>query len=353
MRTQSVYFNPFTPIFENMAPGCIVVGSPGKGKTHFALTICRNVIMQRAHVIALDPKDDIKKICTIDEETRNVNLLEGYVMDPFLCIDNLDTNFIMSLIETICGKLTLDQKTDITPVVTDFVRRSKTNADTTFKKFTDYLYSSSNKNCMNIGNLLKSNEDSPIGSILFNNKGELMSIKNESAVFTLLGLPFPQNDKMDDWTQEERFASAIIMILVRMLKDVLKNNKETGIPTLLIIDEAHIIMANPAIYKIIEEFLILGRSLNIATMLLSQNVNHFPEDFSNYVSNKFIFGSARNNAAEFFRRFILNTNENIESLINFISKAASGKCVMIDRYGRVGVVNINPDLGITSNPFFK
>lgn len=343
----TVYFSPITPIFENMPPGTIICGSPGAGKTYFMQTIMTNCLQQRCIVIAFDPKNDHKGMLKKDPTIKYRDISKKQSLDPFMCIENVDTNFIISIIDTICGGLSKADVTAITPIVNDFVKRSRTG-NATFLRLADYLYSNQNPVVQNIGTLLKANEDSEYGKVFFNRDKSCMQLGRESSIICLFGLPLPKTDNRDSWTKEEMFSSAIIMVLVKMLRNVLTS--KNPIPVILFIDEAHIILANPFIYKIVEEFLILGRSLNVATVLASQNVSHFPPDFSNFVSNRFQFRSSRNEVQEFLSRFLVSAEEETNSLITFAVNAKNGECIFIDRKNRVGEIQIAGDLGLSTTP---
>jgi len=347
MAKNTVYFNPITPIFENRPPGCIICGSPGAGKTYFLQTIMVNCLQEQCIVIALDPKNDHEGMLTVDPSIKFRDIAKKESLDPFRCIENVDTNFIVSIIDTICGGLSKEDIVAITPIVSDYTKKAKTG-NASFLKLTNYLYSNQNPRAQQVGTLLKSNEKSEYGPVFFNNDKTCMEIGRESSIICLFGLPLPKTPDRESWTKEEMFSSAIVMVLVKMLRNVL--TAKNAIPVCLFIDEAHIILANPHIYKIVEEFLILGRSLNVATILASQNVSHFPEDFSNFVSNRFQFRSSRNEVNEFLRRFLVSAEEEIDSLVSFAVNAPNGGAIMIDRKNRVGEIQVSGDLGLTTTP---
>lgn len=343
----TVYFNPITPIFENRPPGCIICGSPGSGKTYFLQTIMTNCLQERCIVIALDPKNDHEGMLKVDPSIKFRDISKKESLDPFKCIENVDTNFIVSIIDTICGGLSKEAVVAITPIVSDYTKKAK-SGNASFLKLMNYLYSNQNPLAQHVGTLLKSNEKSEYGPVFFNNEKTCLEIGRESSIICLFGLPLPKTPDRESWTKEEMFSSAIIMVLVKMLRNIL--TKVNKVPVVLFIDEAHIILANPHIYKIIEEFLILGRSLNVATILASQNVSHFPEDFSNFVSNRFQFRSSKNEVKEFLRRFLVSSEEEIDSLVSFAVNAPNGGAIMIDRKNRVGEIQISGDLGINTTP---
>lgn len=343
----TVYFNPVTPLYENRAPGTVICGSPGAGKTYFMQTIMVNALMENCIVISLDPKNDHKGLCDVDPTIKYKSIAEKQSLDPFRCLENVDSNFIVGIIDTICGGLSKETLVAINPIVDDYVRKSRTGT-ASFLKLVNYLYANPNPLAQQVGTLLKSNENSEYGPVFFNRSKECLSVGRENSIICLFGLPMPATDNRDTWTKEEMFSSAIIMVLVKMLENILKQKNE--IPVILAIDEAHIILANPYIYKIVEKFLILGRSLNVATVLASQNVSHFPNDFSNYITNRFQFRSSRNEVQEFLSRFLVSNEEEKGSLVHFAVNAPNGGAIFIDRKNRVGEIQISGDLGLTTTP---
>lgn len=385
MIRNTIYYSPFTAIYENRAPGTICCGSPGAGKTYFALQVIANTVQQEGIVIAIDPKNDIMKIrdyCKIDRqkvmsarkryttekefaeaEPDNYKMwykLEGgddnifhvtditkkQNLDPFMCVNNIDTNFIMDIINTICKELSQEQNIAVTPIVDDYIKMAR-KGGASFLKMADYMYAHQNPAVQQIGTVLKSCQNNEYGKVFFNTEKKGMKVNKEDNIICMMGLPIPKTTNMEDWTREGRFGSAIVMVIVKMLRELLNNYNDR--PVLLVIDEAHIILENKAIYRIVEEFLILGRSLNVCTLLLSQNVHHFPEDFSNFVSNRFQFRSSKNEIEEFIRRFNEDTSISVDGFIKSALNFANGECIYIDRLNRISCIKIRDDLALTSN----
>lgn len=346
MITNTVFYSPITPMYENRAPGTIITGSPGSGKSYFMQNLTVNCFQQEIIPIILDPKNDFEKLIPICPQLKLVDISKKQSLDPFVNIENIDTNFIIQLIETICGGLTQEQNVAIMPIVDDYIKMSR-NGGATFLKLANYMYSSRNIHVQQIGTMLKANQNNEYGRVLFNEEKSGLRLNKEPSIIKLFGLPMPKVDNMADWNREERFGSAIIMIIIKMLRQLL--NGHNPIPVVLFIDESHIILENKAIYKIVEEFLILGRSLNVATILASQNVNHFPEDFSNYVSDRFQFRSSKKEIKEFLRRFNEDSTISEASYVNFGVNCGTGEAIFIDRNQRIGTIRIRSDLALTTN----
>ena len=179
-------------------------------------------------------------------------------------------------------------------------------------------------------------------------------------VISLHGLSLPDyNKKVEDYDANERLTSCIIYLITNKLLEILSNDSK--IPTTLFCDEAHLLFSNPEMAKIIDRFLVLGRSLNTATVLASQGISHFPDGISNYITTKFLFKSSIDEAQAFLDAFdtskiSASNSVDINSIISAATNFQTGMCYMIDRNNRNGVIRIKSiyDVNLlTSNPFTK
>lgn len=377
-----VFWSPITAITsKNMSssksPGTIVVGQPGSGKSFTLINIAANSLEQGCNVFALDAKDDLLVLKRIfpDMKTTDVNKISAGALDPFAVFDDVEPQVITTVIEIICGKLDSMQKLAITPIISDFITKHKASGigrRVTFRDFADYLYQNENDNARAIGNQLLLAGDSTYGKLLFAEPGTVaktFSMSKESRIISILGMNMPLSEA--EPKPDEAINLAIIYIICKMIKDLLTRSKKSKpslfgkkqevdkTPTVLILDEAHILMKSQAISSVIDELLVLGRSLGIAVVLASQNVTHFPTTMSQHLSTKICFKMSKSEAEEFFDMF--NNSSSTKSLdvadvIETVTRLNVGYCVMIDSSERCGLVHVtsNYDTGdITSNPLFK
>lgn len=364
----SILFSPFTAIFENKAAGTAIIGKPGSGKTFFILNLCANAIMMEQKVFGIDPKDDMGVLCDIfpNIEYININDIKPGSLNPFRVIKNIDTNTLSSIISIICGDLTDDQIIAITPIVNDFINkyRKESKANTkqmiSFADVADYLYANDNIQAQAVGTKLQIHRDSKYGPLLFEpyeseNEDEFHFDK-QSKIISLHGMDLPKySGGAVKLTEEQKFNSGIVYIICKMLKDILTEGKY---PTLFVMDEAHIAFQNESFASIIDEFLILGRSLNVATVLASQSVSHYPKDIAQLISSKFCFKSSSNDASVFLNTFLNddgNNSADFSSIVYQIGEFASGDCYYIDSENRSGIFHVTSLLSddITSNPLEK
>lgn len=372
----TVKWSPTTAALANASPGTIVCGSPGSGKTFFLINVAANCMGIGQRVIAIDPKNDFNKLYNVNKNIKIIDIsnISPGALNPFTFLaktnketgeeESIDTATLMSIIELLCGKLSSDVTTAITPIVTDFVTKSRNSDDyVDMQDVADYLFANKSEQAQLVGTLLRMYEDNQHGKLLFTREQNVEPLRfnnTDNMVITLHGLALPDyNKSIDDYDPNERLTSCIIYIIARKLMDILSSDVE--VPTTLFCDEAHLLFVNREMSTIIDRFLRLGRSLNVATVLASQGISNFPEGISNYITTKFLFRSSIDEATDFLNRFDTSKLDasnaiDINSVIAAITKFPTGICYMIDRAGRNGVIRIvsiyDKDL-ITSNPFAK
>ena len=353
----------------------IVVGSPGSGKTFALLNIAANCLGMGQRVIAIDPKNDFDKLYNVNPSINiiDINKIRPGALNPFEFLKKIDekgkvkfidTATLMTIIEIMCGKLDRHTIIGITPIVTDFVTKAKTTGDYyDMQDVADYLYANQNESAQTVGTMLKMFEDNKYGKLLFTretNVKPLVLSSTDSMVISLHGLSLPDySKKPEDYDANERFTSAILYIITTKLLDILSGDNK--VPTTLICDEAHLLFGNKEMGAIIDRFLVLGRSLNVATVLASQGISHFPKGIANYITTKFMFKSSMEEAQLFLDAFdtskinpssAIDVDSIVSSAINF----PTGTCFMIDRLNRNGIIRIKSiyDVSLlTSNPFAK
>lgn len=364
----AIQFSPFTSLWENAGGSTtVIIGMPSSGKTFFMINLCANALLFEQRFFAIDPKDDMGVLSNIfpdKVEYININDIKPGALSPFNVIPDLDTNTLSSIISIICGNIDDQQAISITPILNDFVIRQKQlkkvdpNAHVSFSSLIDYLYANDNVHCQAIGTKLSIHRDSKYGKLIFdteetaNNK---LSMSNKSKIISLHGMELPKNNDYSKMTDEQKFNSSIVFIITKMMRDILKEGKY---PTMFVMDEAHIAFQNPAFYSIIDEFMVLGRSLNVPTILASQAVSHYPDGIEQFVSSKFCFKSSNKDANEFLNKFSNwdgADKQDLSSIVKKIGNFETGNCYFIDSRNRAGFVKITSLFGddISSNPLAK
>lgn len=371
----TIKWSPVTAMLNNQAPGTIVCGSPGSGKTFAMLNFAANALGMGQRVIIIDPKNDFDKLLNVNPhiDIIDINDITPDALNPleFLKKQNpdgttefIDTSTLMTIVEIMTGKLSQETLIAITPIITDFVNRNKQRKEyVNMSDVAEYLYMNKSKAAQAVGTSLKMYYDNKYGPLMFSKSSKVETLKlsaSKSMIITLHGMELPAYDKQPaDYSPEEKFTSAIVYVLTRKLLDILK--EDVIIPRVFICDEAHILFGNREMANVIDKFLTLGRSLNCATILASQGISHFPETTSNYVTTKFLFKSSIDEAQAFLDRFDTSkldpTNAiDIPGILSEVTNFTTGQCFMIDRKNRNGVIKIKSNYDIdllTSNPLKK
>lgn len=334
--------------------------------TFFLLNVCANCLGMGQRIIAIDPKNDFSKLLNVSSsvELVDINRIRPGALNPFTFLDKFDTSTLLTIIEIICGKLDRDDIISITPIIKDFVTAyTRDNQYKDMQDVADYLFSRDNISAQKVGTMLKTYEDNKYGPLLFTRESNVIPLRlspTSSMVISLHGMSLPDyTKKTEDYDANERFTSAIIYIITSKLLEILSTDNK--IPTTLVCDEAHLLFGNKNMSQIIDRFLVLGRSLNVATVLSSQGISHFPPGISQYITSKFMFRSSLEEAQLFLEMFDTSkldpTNAiDIASVITGTTKLETGSAFFIDSQARSGFIRIisNYDTKkLTSNPFEK
>jgi len=362
----TIRWSPTSAQFLNKSSTSIVIGAPGSGKTFFILNVCANCLGMGQRVIAIDPKNDFVKLRNVNPsiEIVDINKIRSGALNPFTFLDSFDTSTLMTIIEIICGKLSKEDIIEITPIVKDFV--TKFIRDGEYKDMqdvADYLFSRDNSSAQKIGTILKTFEDNKYGPLLFTREQNVQPLRlasTSSMIISLHGMSLPDYQKnAEDYDPNERFTSAILYILTSKLFEILSHDSK--IPTTLVCDEAHLLFSNKDMSKVIDRFMVLGRSLNVAVILASQGMSHFPTGIAQYCTSKFMFKSSIEEAQLFLEKFDTSKLDaanaiDINSVVSGVTKLETGCAFMIDHQNRNGFIRIISNYPIqllTSNPIEK
>lgn len=341
----SIQFSPFTSIFDHKPAGTIVVGKPGSGKSFFLISVAVNALMMNQKFYAIDPKNDlgvIAKQFPDKVEYIDINNVKPGALDPFSVFEEIDATTISAVTSIICGGLSSEEIVAITPIIQDYVNMATrpNSIRPTFKTFTDYLYASDSDVARSVATKLKINEKSKYGKLIFSEDSvKALDFNEQSKIISLLGMDLPQTMDMSKVSEDQKFNAAIVFIICKLLKNMLSHDKY---PRLFIMDEAHIAFQSPAFKTIIDEFLVLGRSLRIATALASQNITHFDKTISQHIANKFCFSSSATEARAFVDMFSndIDMSTNVDAIVRAIGSFEQGTCYYIDSSNKSGYIQI-------------
>ena len=324
--------------------------------TVFLQTVLVNCLNMKQRIVAIDPKNDLQKIKKIHPSINiiDINNIRSGALNPFTFLGTIDTATVVSIIDLICGKLSTEEERAITPIVQDFVIKFKRDGIyVDMQDVAEYLFSRDNKYASSIGARLKALADNKYGGLLFTREENVEPLHlsdRDSFILSLHGMALPEYTvKAEDYTPNNRFASAIIYILTLKLLELLSS--KNVVPTIFCCDEAHLLFGNKAMASIIDRFLVIGRSLGFVTILASQGISHFPKDIANHISTKFIFKSSMEEAKLFLEKFdTTQLGDNAIDRASVVGMIASnfnrGDCFMIDKDNNSGVLHITPSFDL-------
>ena len=354
----SIYFSPTIAILQNEPAGTLIQGVPGSGKSFFTITLAVNEISCGRRIIALDPKNDLLNLKVIDPRvlTLDVNKIKPGSLNPFVFLNNCDALTLKTIIEIMLGGIKNEEASSLlNGVLEDFiVKKNRDDEFVDMMQVIDELHRSEYDSIRFLATDLRVAAASKYGKLLFTRDKDVEPIvitPTTNVVFSLLGLDFPDSFKsISDYTAEENFTTALIYIITKKLEESLAVGER--IPTTLFCDEAHILFSNAQLSNTMTKFLTMGRSLNMAIVLVSQSVKHFPDNIAQFIANKFVFQSSKEESYEFLRKFDTTdidptTQINRDNVATTIANLPNGHCFYLDAKSRSGIVFIKPQFDMS------
>lgn len=354
-----VFFDPHYAIRINKPPVTLITGSPGSGKTVTSLLFASHSAILNKITFVLDPKGDFIPLKLLEEhgEIENVKIWSVFsdvksnkvnernigMLDPTCLTENKDENASLTLetIGTLVKNLNSNQRNALIPIIQDEVVAKRPSLSSI--KMT--LARSQDPEISTIAHELDLALKMPAGKLLSasTRKPNKLNLKNGIVVASLMGLSLPSSAKDESkYLEKERLSVAIIRLLTHLVLDVMKKIPKT-ISKTLFIDEAWVVFNNEAGRNLIEEVSLLGRSLNMATVMSTQSPHHVKSsggkaDLDTTISTRFAFRNpSEKDNTETTRAMNLPGGIGYEGA--FI-KLADGQCLMKDCQGNFAFVDI-------------
>lgn len=352
-----VFFDLHTSIASSQPPGVYVSGSPGGGKSFFSMMLAYQSTLSGKTTIYLDPKSDSINMLNLQSDLGDINVwnladdrtMEPGILDPFSLEKERAQQqlMVMALIETFVGSLSSEQRNSLTPIVEEVCRLKKPSLRLVMQK----LLSKRNDAPANaLGNQLKLIQPLPFARLCFDHyEGDGLKIGKGLTIITLLGLKLPDpNLKNEDYQVNDRLGMGIMFLVTTYIRNIMIGNSERNAdgskkvpsPKTVIIDESWAILATKIGRQVISEIFRLGRSLNTACVLISQNANDIDKyGLQNSISTRFAFRVKTFEEGELVRSsFDLPEDVGIaQAMVDF----DKGDCVMKDFNGNVSCVHID------------
>ena len=352
-----VFYDPHYPILINNPPVSLITGSPGSGKTFSGLLIASHASALGKIGVILDPKGDftaLKKlekagyigkiniwsVADLDGEVleENVGMLDPTAFTPDT---NQNTALTIDVIKSLIGDLTPKQITNLTPIIRDIVEGNSPS----FLRVAQKLMSSRDDEIRSLGYSLDTLLQTKLAKLIVLNKRiqkKPLVLEEGFIVANLMGLSMPPDTKPSkEWSSAEKISIIIMGLLSQLILDMM-GKKPKKIYKTLIIDEAWAIMSTESGKSMIRATARLGRSLNLAVILITQSTKHLGvgenSDTNTMISVRFAF---RNNddkdnmtTCKYMR---LPEDEGWEQIIRELE---TGECLMQDALFNTSIVHI-------------
>lgn len=354
---QPIFFDLHYPILLNNPPVTLITGSPGSGKTYFGQTLISHASALNKMGIVFDPKGDFISLKRLEQlgylnkiEVWSVLAQDGSVieenigmLDPTsISVGKAEcVNTTLDVIKILVGELTPAQTTTLTPIVKDIVESQTPSFGNVVKS----LLRNRNDEIRSLGYSLDSQLNAGLAQLLVSNrkkKKKQLELKEGFVVVNLMGLKLPADNKnKNDYTTDEKL-SVIIMNLLTDIALKLMHTLPKKIYKTLIVDEAWAILATEAGRNTINSIARLGRSLNLATLLITQSPKHLDmgdsNDLQTMISTRFAF---RNNDLVDNNNTIINMQlPEDEGWQEVIQNLQTGETLMQDVQKQISVIQV-------------
>lgn len=353
-----VFFDLHTSIASSNPPGVYVSGSPGSGKSFFSMMMAYQSTLSGKITVYLDPKADSVNILNLQSDLGDINIwdladdkkVEPGILDPFSLEKEPAQQqlLVMSLIETFAGTLTSEQRNSLTPIVEDVIKLKKPSLRIVMQRL---LARRNDPQANALGNQLKLIEPLKFSRLCFDHyEGSAMKMGKGLTIITLLGLKMPDpNMDEKDYQINDRLGMGIMFLVTNYIRNIMigvddghdeEGKKRVPPPKTVIIDESWAVLATKMGRQVISEICRLGRSLNTACVLISQNADDIDKfGLQNSISTRFAFRVKTIAEGEKVREsFDLPEDVGIaQSMINF----DKGDCIMKDFNNNVACVHID------------
>lgn len=350
---EPVFLSLHSALATNAPPALVITGSPGSGKSFTAFNLTYNMVVSGVKTVLIDPKMDSLMLTSLPgcEDSNLVDLNNGHdgMLDPFLMgeTEGEKIDLVMDSIIMFIGginSISTVAQAELSKAIKIVLR----DRYPSMNKLTEILLASNNPDAAALGEKLSIIRKLPYARLCFANPGrgneiETLTLKSQLTVITLFGLDIPTSDTpKDDYSTRNRLAISILFLLTSFTRSLMLSSArgKDFTPKAIVIDEAWAITSTAQGAKMVNEVARMGRSLNTAMVLVSQNAGDFlGENVTNSVSTKMAFKTTDeneiNNVLKFFNLPMDRRNQDV------IRNLKTGECLLKDASGRIARVAID------------
>lgn len=355
-----IFYDPHYPISLNLPPVTLITGSPGSGKTFAASILAAHSSVLNKLTFIIDPKGDFLSLKTLERQghLNNIEVWSVFssgsdnevsaenmgILDPLTLTDNIDDNVAMTadVIHSLVPGVTVKQSNALIPIIQDVANMREPST----AKVIQMLQSSRDEEIRNLGVNLGIPARLSISKLLISESKTKnpFNMKQGTMVISMMGLTLPEsNKKKEEQTHKERVSAVIMRLITQLVLEAMKNTSKRILKTLFV-DEAWVVFGDEAGKSMIEQAGLLGRSLNMATVLATQSPGHIAEPDSDGKSNldttistRFAFRNDSDIDNAITRKAMkLPANEGWEGLF---AKLGVGQCMMRDCTGGLAIIH--------------
>jgi len=354
-----VHFDPLLAAARNRPTAIAITGEPGGGKTTLALLLIYQLALRGATVAVIDPKGDAESLVEyLTKQGRKARVLPlgaaaPGLLDPFSFGVDLAEKRTMATetLRLLLPRMSEERESAMIQAVGAVAGTDRPSLG----KVVRYLEESEDPAWKNTGAVMRSISEMRLARLCFApSGGQQIDAEGWTTVFTLAGLTLPDTTThRDDYSYEQRLSVALLYLVSQFARKLL-NGIDRSVPKAIFLDEAWAITSTPEGAKLVPEVSRMGRSRNIALILVSQNAGDLlNEQVTNCLSGVFAFRSTeRGEVANVMSLLGVAPSNEHKAVLRALG---NGECIfrdLDDRAGRIGIDLVSEELRdwIDTNP---
>lgn len=348
---EPVFMSLHSAISKNHPPGCTITGAPGGGKTFTGLTLTYLMALQGVWTVMIDPKGDalpMRELPGLDGRIRTFDLKNGNdgLLDPFTLGKDLPDQKLLALevIALFRGGRLGDRTENALMDCINAVAQTQTPS---LYAVVEMLRVHETDEGRALGNSLNLIRDLEFAKLCFapnrNPDAQPMRAEDGLTVISLQGLDLPATSNRETYTVKNQLAVGIMYLLTHYTESLMYS-ADSKHPKAVVIDEAWSITSTPQGANMIPRLARMGRSLNTALILISQNAKDFL-DLTNSMPYRMAFGTKDADEIEAVSKLLgLEAGDDGKALpgnAKTIYDLGRGACLMRDPEGRIARVQVD------------